>query len=174
MLSGMIHPLPISEPRAPEARRPSRYLTTDQKAGLLGEWETAKAQRLRPADDAGGHGWVDPEVVPICDALNDLPGVCSLQSCAGHGESPGHLWLWLDEHNSRAIDVWGHVLARLPGIEAVSRKYTDWGQQITAIEFDSRLEIACESVLCFFVALETTSGSFSHDPLPDTHYPARL
>lgn len=154
--------------------RGQRYLTVDEKANILEEWEAAKASRLRPAGDSGGHGWVDPEIVPTCDALNELPGVCTLQSCSGHGESAGHLWLWLDERHSHAIDVWGHVLARLPGIETVSRKYTSWGQQITAIEFDSRLEMASQSVLCFFVALETTFCRCQPDPSTGTHCQARL
>lgn len=31
---------------------------------------------------------IDPECIPLCDALNDLPGVRTVASCCGHGESP--------------------------------------------------------------------------------------
>lgn len=30
---------------------------------------------------------MDPECVPLCDALNRLPGIHTLESCCGHGES---------------------------------------------------------------------------------------
>jgi hypothetical protein len=110
-----------------------------------------------PDGDLAGRGWPDPEITPLCDKLNAMPGICTLQSCAGHGGNPGGLWIWLDEDTSRKFDQWGHVLANMEGIEVVSRKYTQWGQEITAIDFDGRLENACRSVLFFFSALTARS-----------------
>lgn len=31
---------------------------------------------------------MDPECIPICDALNALPGVKTSESCCGHGKQP--------------------------------------------------------------------------------------
>lgn len=149
-----------------------RHLLAEAKADELAKWEADKS-RPRPPGDVGGHGWADTEIVPLCDALNALPGICTLQSCAGHRDSVGHLWLWLDEQNAGAFDRWGYVLARMRGIEVVSRKYTDWGQEITAIEFDGRFEVARDSVLLFFSALTLTYDSRRPDPSPDTGCRAR-
>lgn len=144
-----------------------RYLAPEDKAAVLAEWAARRAESP-PAGDLAGKGWPDPEIIPLCDELNRLPGVCTLQSCSGHGGG-GHLWLWLDEATSAEFDRWGHVLARMPGIEAVSRKLTAWGQEITAVEFDSRFKTACESVSIFFRALGTTSGRCQPGPSQDTH-----
>ncbi len=141
-----------------------RYLTPPGKKTNLAFWESRKSDP-RPSGDLSGKGWPDPEIIPLCDALNQLPGVCTLQSCCGHGGA-GHLWLWLDEVLSREMDRWGHVLARMHGIEVVSRKYTHWGQEITAIEFDGRAEFnkACESVLIFFSTLAANRDSYRRSP----------
>jgi hypothetical protein len=32
--------------------------------------------------------WMDSECVPLCDALNNLPGIETFESCCGHGKSP--------------------------------------------------------------------------------------
>lgn len=134
-----------------------RYLGPDDKDAIHAEWAARRAE-APPSGDLAGKGWPDPEIFPLCDELNRLPGVCTLQSCSGHGAG-GHLWLWLDEATSLEFDRWGCVLARMPGIESVSKKLTGWGQEIAAIEFDSRFEKACESVLIFFYAA-------SHRQLP--------
>ena len=135
----------------PVARLDPRWLTPASKDRILAQWQSRLAEP-RPAGDLSGRGWPDPEIVPLCNGLNRLPGVCTLQSCSGHG-GPGHLWLWLDHETSGEFDRWGHVLARMAGIEAVSRKWSSWGQEITAIDFDSRFEDAYNSVEVFFLAL---------------------
>jgi len=35
---------------------------------------------------------LDVEVVDLCNALNGLPGIRTIESCCGHGENPYHLW----------------------------------------------------------------------------------
>lgn len=35
---------------------------------------------------------MDAECVSLCDALNTLPGVTTLESCSGHGKSPFMIW----------------------------------------------------------------------------------
>ncbi len=129
-----------------------RYLTGDAKQPIIREWEVKKLSE-RPSDDPGGHGYPDPEIYGLCDVLNAIPGVCTLQSCSGHGMVGGHLWLWLSIDLSDQFNHWAHVLARMEGIEFVQRKYTEWGQEITAIKFDGRFEEASNSIVVFFQAL---------------------
>ena len=33
-------------------------------------------------------GTMDPECIPLCDALNSLPGIHTRESCCGHGKHP--------------------------------------------------------------------------------------
>lgn len=53
---------------------------------------------------------MDKECVAFCAAVNMLPGICTVESCCGHGERPFHVWFeaeslgalpkicyWLDE-----------------------------------------------------------------------------
>lgn len=35
---------------------------------------------------------MDPECIPLCDALNALPGIRTLESCCGHGREPHRVW----------------------------------------------------------------------------------
>lgn len=35
---------------------------------------------------------MDAECIPLCDALNALPGISTLQSCCGHGRGPHLIW----------------------------------------------------------------------------------
>jgi len=39
---------------------------------------------------------MDPEVVDLCIALNQLPGVITTESCSGHGEQPLQIWFKVD------------------------------------------------------------------------------
>lgn len=82
-----------------------RFLTPESKAATLAEWGERKKDSLRPDGDEGGAGYVDPEMFPICDAVNAIDGVCTLQSCCGHWREyegdrqryAAELWLWLSE-----------------------------------------------------------------------------
>lgn len=66
----------------------TRFLTVDEKAReLAGFAEYRRDQshyRTAHPDAHGGEGWLDPEVLPLVDALNALDGVCTVQSCCGH------------------------------------------------------------------------------------------
>ena len=35
---------------------------------------------------------MDPECIPLCDALNALPGIATHESCCGHGRGPHRIW----------------------------------------------------------------------------------
>ena len=118
----------------------NRWLTNADKEFVLVSWSEAKIQPV-PEGDYGGVGYPDPDIVPWCDRINALPGVCTLQSCAGHvrqgGErDAGHLWLWLSRPMAGAFDSHAHRLARhVSYIEDVTRRYTSWGQEVTVITF---------------------------------------
>ena len=146
-----------------------RYLSPEAKERLLADWAKTKATPL-PEGELGGRGWPDPNIFPLCDALNALPGVCTLQSCAGHlivladgseNRQPGHLWLWLSAAVSAEFDRCAFDLATSPTIDWIRRCYGGWGQEITEIIFagDDRGQLAESSavILAFFrETLEST------------------
>jgi len=37
-------------------------------------------------------GEMDPECISLCEALNDLPGISTFESCQGHGRHP--FWIF--------------------------------------------------------------------------------
>ena len=39
-------------------------------------------------------GTMDPEVMALCDALNQLPGIETTQSCCGHGKQSFKIWVY--------------------------------------------------------------------------------
>lgn len=36
---------------------------------------------------------LDPEVRELCEAINALPGVATIESCCGHGKQPFRIWV---------------------------------------------------------------------------------
>ena len=118
----------------------NRWLTSADKEIVLAAWDELKLRPV-PKGDCGGVGYPDPDIIPWCDRLNAIPGVCTLQSCAGHVKpgglrDAGHLWLWLDRSMAGAFDAHAHRLARhVHYIEEVARRYTSWGQEVTVITF---------------------------------------
>ena len=113
----------------------SPYLTIEGKAAELARWAEARAERDRLTyDPPGGCGYADPPVYRLCDRLNALPGVCTLQSCAGHTieaadgtgtyRYPGNLWVWLGEQMSAAFHRHVYGLACDPYIERISTLHT--------------------------------------------------
>jgi hypothetical protein len=35
---------------------------------------------------------MDPECIPLCDAINSMPGLRTLESCCGHGKEHFRIW----------------------------------------------------------------------------------
>jgi hypothetical protein len=35
---------------------------------------------------------MDKEAIPLCNALNSLPGIKTIESCCGHGNEPFRIW----------------------------------------------------------------------------------
>lgn len=104
------------------------HLTKDGKEKELRAWAEARALRdSLPYTPEGGRGYADPEIYNLCDRLNALSGVCTLQSCAGHKmeeaggyQLPGHLWLWLGFSMSRLFQNRVYELAEhYPLIEEI-------------------------------------------------------
>lgn len=83
-----------------------RWLTKDMKDRSLNHWRAAKASYEQAKVDGslparpGGMGYPDPEIYDLCDRLNALDGICTMQSCAGHlhpDEEPGDGAMWSGE-----------------------------------------------------------------------------
>jgi hypothetical protein len=94
--------------------------------------------------ETAGLGYPDPEMYAFCDALNAIPGVCTMQSCSGHrveyeqGEPgrpieqvgptlwSGVLWIKLDRTlHARFVDqAWW--LADLSSVERVGLLLGEW------------------------------------------------
>lgn len=119
----------------------SRYLTPQEKERVLSEREdNLRRWGERGGPEGGDLGYPDPAVIPICEEINRVPGIVTIQSCAGHRKAhgyltAGHLWLRLDRENSGRFDARAFDLARHPLIESVKRVYAAWGQEIATIAF---------------------------------------
>ena len=101
------------------------HMTPVAKASELQDWEERKAgPRGR-----GGDGFTDDRIIPLCDRINKLSGVCTQQSCAGHppiagsGIYPGNLWLWFDESTFNAFLRHAPALAEDPSMESIDLLY---------------------------------------------------
>lgn len=117
----------------------NRYLTAEEKRTELATWNALIAGGRFTSDerDEGGCGYPDPAMIRWCAHLNDVPGVCTLQSCAGHpGKGGGHLWVRLSGPMRRAFDRQAFRLAaRVDLIECVAIEYKPWGKEIASIAF---------------------------------------
>ena len=79
---------------------------------------------------AGGAGFPDDRIIPLCTRINKLSGICTLQSCAGHPRTeerqwsaPGNLWLWFGERTFDAFVHHASKLAEDPLMEGVDLLY---------------------------------------------------
>ena len=137
-----------------------RHLTASEKARELALWKQTRADLL----EVVGPGVPDPGMVPWCEKINAISGVCTVQSCAGHenGERGpgGHLWLRLDEQRARAFYGCAFGLAKQKGIERVCLIYQRYGHEIVEVQFQGdpagRLDASLGMILHF---LESLNGS---------------
>ena len=111
-----------------------RFLLADDKKRIVGDWENIKGK------DVLGRGGPDREVVPWCDKINGLPGLCTLQSCAGHKDGDtlvsGHLWLLMSQSMADRFDRAAFLLLRNEDlIEQISWLYLHEGKKIASIIF---------------------------------------
>lgn len=137
----------------------ARYLDECRKAEELGYWRRLLTER----DGRNGPGDPDPGIVPWCEQINAIHGVCTLQSCAGHeaGEdgsrSAGHFWLWLSSDKASSFKQRAFELARNAVIEKISTIYQPCGQEVVLIEFrgipDGQLEESGQAIVSFLASL---------------------
>lgn len=147
-------------------RNSIQHLTPELKHQVLLAWEELKARGRVTGNKEGGEGYPDEAVFPLCDRLNALDGVCTMQSCAGHRRPsadrvgqyiyPGEVWLWLSESMLRWFAEAAGRLAGQDGIEAVSVLYGryDDNRAVVSIQFQGneqgRLSSSSDKVGCFF------------------------
>ncbi len=106
-----------------------QHLTPEAKVQVLAEWQAAKDGPR----GAGGSGFPDDAIIPLCDQLNGLDGICTLQSCSGHPRtrtqrwaSPGQLHVWLDEWCFVRFLLVADDIARMPLIDDVCVLFGRW------------------------------------------------
>lgn len=102
------------------------HMKPKDKLRELQLWEEKKAGPRGP----GGAGFPDDRIIPLCDRINRLSGICTLQSCAGHSRSeeqrwsaPGNLWLWFDKWIFNTFVHHGSKLAEDPAMERIDLLY---------------------------------------------------
>lgn len=134
-----------------------RHLDVEEKSRLLAEWAVTLEENA-PLTERGELGFPNPLIVPWCAKINELPGVCAVQSCQGHRKDNGNiasgvLWLRMDYETAARFDDEAFCLAAEPGIERVSRIYQAWGEEIATIDFDGNergtLDQSMELILGF-------------------------
>lgn len=53
--------------------------------------------------------YMDKECLRLCDALNDIPGITTQESCCGHGSRNFNIWFCLDKKYFENL----HIIARI-------------------------------------------------------------
>lgn len=152
-----------------------RYLTDTEKQSELAEFARYRAdpnnwRKAHPEND-GGSGYIDHEVLPLCDALCEIDGVCTIQSCCGHVNKYGYnmagqLWIRLSAPMAAAFDARVGDLLAESVIYHVCKLYTviegREPREIVDIQFhgeaDGRMPEAAEVILRFFASLEPGPG----------------
>jgi hypothetical protein len=111
----------------------TRFLTEEEKVHELALFERYKAEprnwRRENPDAKGGEGFIDHEILPLCDELNQLAGVCTIQSCCGHVNKhgyqyPGQLWIRLSAGLSGQFDARVAELLRSDVIQHITKLYS--------------------------------------------------
>jgi hypothetical protein len=165
-------------PKTSGVRR--RYLTAEEKAREVASFaayrrDPSKHRTAHP-NAKGGEGWIDPEVLPLVDALNDLEGICTVQSCCGHRwpipDDPdgaemvhrGQLWLRLSEDLARRVDERVGELLAHDVIVQVSKLYAYQGMsephEVLDVLFrEGSIGDAERVIVGFFRRLVTGSGA---------------
>lgn len=151
-----------------------RYLTESEKAAVIASWETQCSNLPDDMPSCGDErGYPDPPMIQWCRIINQLPGICTIQSCAGHRRADGtlnsgHLWVRLSRDMSARFDEIAMSLAAQPGIEQVSRLYTRWGAEVVSLVFlgneRGHLERSMQTVVQSLTALARSCGT-SRSPL---------
>lgn len=149
-----------------------RQLTPLLKAQTLERWEETKAdfERQRQAGTlpavTGGLGYPDPEVYELCDRLNRIDGIVTVQSCSGHcheGEEvslwSGQLWIRLNTAMRNAYVTWAPELLETKQIERAGLLFSHDDGDVADIIFaglnvdQDTLSASAEAIVQFFTTL---------------------
>ena len=111
-----------------------RWLTAEEKAREMATWERRRQQAV------SGPGAPDQPILAYVDSINALPGICTVQSCAGHRDHAGtvisgHLWLRLDRDTAKRFRQNALALASEAAVERVSVIFQPWGQEMAELVF---------------------------------------
>jgi len=119
-----------------------RYLSDKEKKHIIREWEITKIRSPHTGDNCPpGRGGIDAEIVFHCDEINAIPGVCTLQSCAGHINKDGSitnggLWLKLTENMMMLFHEYAYELYTHKGIyDSITIRLQDYGDELVDICF---------------------------------------
>ena len=139
------------------------FLTPARKARCLEEWfgVLSDLEWSRGDDGMGGRGNPDADMIPWCMRINRLPGVCTLQSCAGHRHEdhvdPARLWLWMDRVRTERFARRAAEIASARGVEHVAQVCMADGQVIATIDFQGNergsLAVSMQAILGFIEAI---------------------
>lgn len=111
-----------------------RYLSQVEKQRIVAAWGRTRAQPC-----LGRSGDPDPDILGLTDALNAIPGICTLQSCSGHIRNGlverAHLWLKLSKAAMCRFYLAAPALAQHRMIESVSIRFGTGEGEIVEITF---------------------------------------
>ena len=62
---------------------------------------------------------MDRECISLCDALNQISGVHTIESCCGHGDGPFHIWFRCQD-----VDILRHIAYWLDGCHSGNYNWT--------------------------------------------------
>lgn len=138
-----------------------RFLTDDEKARVLSNYRMTR-QHGAAGSGKGADGGLDQRVCSLCDRLNELHGVCTIQSCSGHPMRDGapalagQVWLRLSAWASVLFFDEGGAqeLAAHPFVYKVARVYLPHGPEVVWIVFQADDEVvferACDRIVEIF------------------------
>lgn len=136
------------------------FLTASEKRRHVARWQTLRTMRFDPRSV----GTPDAEIFGLTDLINALPGICTVQSCAGHvrqGAEPqtkivdaAHLWLRVDQPVFQAIFDGTATLLSHREIEELNVRFGRFGEgPIIEIIFAgherSKLDLSGALILAF-------------------------
>lgn len=52
---------------------------------------------------------MDKECIPLCDALNSIPGITTVCSCCGHDKKSFSIWFKLNKNKTKYLNIIGRV-----------------------------------------------------------------
>jgi len=121
-----------------------KHLTSQEKDSRLGEWHALRAVSV----DHSVPGTPDPEIYGLVDRLNEIEGVCVIQSCSGHKSSERKaegrtfkraiLWLRVEERLLRAFEGLASRLYSSPLVDEVCVRYGREVGPVIEVIFDGK------------------------------------